>query len=173
MRVAKSIELACKRAGQLLGTYAARYPRSVCALTFGGITTVGMYLSWVPAARTSGMAFAFTVAAGLSHAVAGSITGPRLLDGARTRSPFQAATVGAVTSLMALALFSPVCAVILYATGVHPTGLVSYLSLPVMIAFFGFLAGGWALLLLSIGAACALYGMTHLSSGDETRPGEV
>jgi hypothetical protein len=69
----------------------------------------------------------------------------------------QAGIVGACTSLLALALFSLSYAAFLFATELHPTSRFSYFAIPLFIAVFGFLAAGWALLLVSIAVACVLY----------------
>ena len=89
--------------------------------------------------------------------MAGVITGRRLLDGARTTTPWQAGLVGAGTSLLALILFAPPFAVFLFATDVHPAAPVSYVAIPVLIAVFAFLGDFWVLLIVSIGVGWALY----------------
>jgi hypothetical protein len=141
----------------LLRTLATRHPRTVSAVAFGAVTMVVIHLAWLPSARTSGLTPALTVAAGLAHALAAAFTAPRLLNGARTRSLSHAAIIGACTSLLALALFSPSYAAFLLATELHRTSLFSYFAVPLFIAVFGFLAAGWALLLVSIVVACVLY----------------
>lgn len=92
-----------------------------------------------------------TIAAGIAHALAGAIIGRRLLDGTRTRTSLQAGLVGAGTSLLAVAFFSPAFVVFLYATDVHPSSALSYLVLTLLTSVFSFLGAGWALLLVSIG----------------------
>ena len=67
-----------------LGSYITRWPRTVAALAFGSITMVVTHLAWVPNAGMSAMAL--TIAAGVAHALAGAITGRRLLDGTRTQT---------------------------------------------------------------------------------------
>jgi hypothetical protein len=146
-----------KNAVALLRTLVTRHPRTVSAVTFGAVAMVVIDLAWIPSARTSGLTPALTIAAGLVHAVAAGFTGPRLLNGARTRSLSHAAIVGACTSLLALALFSLSYAAFLFATELHPTSRFSYFAIPLFIAVFGFLAAGWALLLVSIAVACVLY----------------
>jgi hypothetical protein len=146
-----------KNAVALLRTLVTRHPRTVSAVTFGAVAMVVIDLAWLPSARTSGLTPALTIAAGLVHAVAAGFTGPRLLNGARTRSLSQAGIVGACTSLLALALFSLSYAAFLFATELHPTSRFSYFAIPLFIAVFGFLAAGWALLLVSIAVACVLY----------------
>jgi hypothetical protein len=105
----------------------------------------------------SGAVPALTIMVGMVHAVAGAITGPRLLDGTRTNSPWQAGLLGAGTSLLALAMFAPLFTVFLFTTDVRPVGAVSYFGFPFLIAAFAFLGGGWALLLTSMGIGWALY----------------
>jgi drug/metabolite transporter (DMT)-like permease len=138
-----------------LGSYIARSPRTAAALAFGSITMVVTHLAWVPNARMSGMAL--TIAAGVAHALAGAITGRRLLDGTRTQTSLQAALIGAATSLLAVALFSPAFVIFLRATDVRPSNALSYLLLAVLTGVFSFLGAGWALLLVSAGVGWGLY----------------
>lgn len=116
-----------------------------------------MHLAWRPDARGVGLTPALTLAAGLAHAFAGVITGPRLLDGTRTRSVWHAGLIGAGTSALALVLFAPLFAAFLFATDIHAVNVFSYVALPLFIALFAFMAAGWALLLVSAGVGCALY----------------
>jgi hypothetical protein len=134
-----------------------RYPRTANAAAFGVVTMVVTHLMWLSRARTSGLAPVLTVGAGLMHALAAGIAGPCLLDGIRTRSMSRAAMIGACTSLLAQALSAPIFAAFLFATELHPASPFSYFALPFFIGVFGFFAAGWALLLVSIGVACALY----------------
>ena len=138
-----------------LGLYIRQCPRVAGALAFGLMTLVAQHFTWLPHARTSGLPL--TIAAGLAHAIAGAITGPRLVDGRRTRTPSQAVLLGAGTSLFALAIFAPLFAVFLFATDIHPAGPLSYVALPLLIAVFAFLGDGWALFVVSIGVGWALY----------------
>ena len=138
-----------------LSAYVKRSPRTACALAFGAVTLAVQYFVWLPDARMSGGTL--TIAAGLAHALAGSITGRRLLDGTRTRTPSQAGLLGAGTSLLALMLFAPLFTVFLYATDIRPASALSYVAMPLLIAVFAFLADGWALLLVSAGVGWALY----------------
>ena len=140
-----------------LGSYIRQRPRSASALAFGSVTLAVQYFAWVSAARMSGLAPALTIAVGLLHAVAGAITGPRLLDSMRTRTLSQAGLLGAGTSLLALLLFAPLYTVFMFARDLHPVGLLSVFTLPFFVAVFAFLADGWALLIVSIGVGWALY----------------
>ena len=141
-----------------LGSYTARWPRTAAALAFGSITMVVTHLAWIPSARMSGMAL--TIAAGAAHALAGAITGRRLLDRARTPTSLQAALIGALTSLLAVALFSPAFVIFIRATDVRPSNTLSYLALTVLTSVFSFLGAGWALLLVSAGVGWGLYRVT-------------
>jgi hypothetical protein len=134
-----------------------RYPRTANAASLGAVTMVVTHLMWLSRARISGLAPVLTVGAGLTHALAAGITGPRLLDGVRTRSMSRAAMIGACTSLLAQTLFAPMFAAFLFVTELHPASPFSYFTVPFFIGMFGFLAAGWALLLVSIGVACGLY----------------
>jgi hypothetical protein len=100
---------------------------------------------------------ALTVAAGVAHALAGAITGRRLLDATRTQTSLQAALIGAATSLLAVAIFSPAFVIFLRATDVRPANALSYLLLTVLTGVFSFLGAGWALLLVSSGIGWGLY----------------
>jgi len=142
---------------QPLGSYIRQRPRTAAALAFGSITMAVTHLAWVPDARTSGLVPALTIAAGVAHAVAGAITGRRLVDDTRTRTSLQASLVGACTSLLAVALFAPAFVVFLRATDVRPLGPLSYLLLTLLTGVFSFLGAGWALLLVSVGIAWTLH----------------
>ena len=141
-----------------LGSIARQSPRMWSALLFGGATLIVTYFAWIPDARTSGLTPALTIAAGAAHAVAALFTGGRLLDDGRTRSLADAGLVGAFTSLLALAIFSPLFAIFLFATdAIQPSGWIGYLLMPVFVAVFAFLAIGWALMLVSGAVGCGLY----------------
>ena len=142
---------------QRLGSYIRHRPRSASAVAFGVVTLAVQHFAWLHDARMSGLAPALTIAVGLLHAVAGAMTGPRLVDGTRTRTPSQAGLLGAKTSLIALLLFAPLYTVFMFARDLHPAGLLSVVSLPFFVAVFAFLADGWALLVVSIGVGWALY----------------
>jgi hypothetical protein len=140
-----------------LGSYMKQRPRAAAALAFGSVTMVVTHLAWVPDARLNGLVPALTIAAGIAHAIAGAITGRRLLDGTRTSTSLQAGMVGAGTSLLAVALFSPAFVVFLYATDVHSSSALSYLLLTILTGVFSFLSAGWAILLVSVGIGWCLY----------------
>jgi len=140
-----------------LGSYIRQSPRTAGPLAFGAVTLAVQHFAWLPDARMSGLTPALTIAAGLAHALAGALTGPRLVDGTRTRTPSQAGLLGAGTSLLALMLFAPLFTVFLFATDIRPAGPLSYVALPLLIAVFAFLGDGWALLVVSIGVGWALY----------------
>lgn len=143
--------------GNLLGRYVRQSPRAAGALAFGAVTLVVQHFVWYPNARMSGLAPVLTVTVALCHAVAGAITGPRLVDGTRTSRASRAALTGAATSVLALVFFTFVFTVYLFATDVHPVGILSYITFPLWTALFAFLADGWALFLVSIGVGWALY----------------
>ena len=140
-----------------LGAYIARRPRTGSAVAFGVMTLAVVHFAWIPDARMNGLTPYLTSAAGLAHALAGAITGPRLVDRTRTRNLSQAALLGAGTSLLALAVFAPLLAGYLFATDIRPASALSYAALPVLIAVFAFLAAGWALLAVSMGVGWALH----------------
>jgi hypothetical protein len=141
-----------------LRSIARQSPRASSALLFGGATLMVTYFAWVRDARTSGLSPALTIGAGAAHALAASFTGRRLLEGGRTGSLTEAGLLGAVTSLLALAIFSPLFAIWLFATDlIQPSGWIAHLLFPVFVAAFAFLAIGWALLLVSSAVGCVLY----------------
>lgn len=145
---------------QALGTYIARRPRTAAAIAFGGVTAAITHFAWFPEARMHGAAPALTIAAGLAHAVAGAITGPRLVDKTRTRTPAQACLLGAGTSLLALVLLAPLIAGWVSSDNVRPEGVLAYLGLTLLVGLFSFLAAGWALLLASLVVGWGLYRLT-------------
>jgi hypothetical protein len=132
-------------------------PRVAPALAFGGSTALLTHFAWYPSARMNGLAPALTLAAGLAHALAGVITGPRLIDAARTRTSGQALFVGAATSLLALVIFTPVMAAWVSAGGVSRPGALGFVAITLYTAFFVFLGAGWALLLLSAAVGMGLH----------------
>jgi len=146
-----------KDSGPLFAAYIRQSPRAAGALAFGGLTLVVQHFVWTPDARMSGLAPVLTVTVALCHAILGAITGPRLVDGARTSTASRAAMLGAITSLLALSLFAFLFSAYLIATDIRPVGALSYITLPVWAILFAFLGDGWALCLVSIGVGCALY----------------
>ena len=132
-----------------VGTLCRQHSRSSASIAFGSMTALVAYLAWVPSARTSLGIIYLSVAAGLAHAVAGAIVGPSLVDPARTPSDEVALLRGAGASLLALALFSIAFSGYLLLTDSWTPTLASVFGLPVYIAFFAFLALGWALLVVS------------------------
>jgi hypothetical protein len=145
---------------KLFGSYIRHSPRMAGALAFGVVTLAVQHFLWVSDARMSGLAPALTVLAALVHAIAGAITGPRLMDRARTRTASQAGLLGAGTSLLALMLFAPLFTAFLFATDIHSARPLSYIAFPFLIAMVAFLGDGWALLLASIVIGWALYRVT-------------
>jgi hypothetical protein len=71
--------------------------------------------------------------------------------------PLQAGLIGAVTSVLAAALFSPAFVIFLRATSVRSSNVLSYLLLTILTGVFSFLGVGWALLLVSVGVGWGLY----------------
>lgn len=132
-------------------------PRLAPALCFGLATGVLTHFAWIPSARFNGQIPAVTLLAGLTHAVSGALTGPRLIDASRTRTSSQAALVGARTSLLALAFFAPAMAAFVSVGLAPPRTPVAYLSLTLLTGVFAFLAAGWALLLVCVGVAVGVH----------------
>jgi hypothetical protein len=96
----------------------AEPPRVKRAPVWWRATLIVTYFAWIPDARTSGLTPGLTIAAGAAHALAASFTGDRLLDDSRTRSFADAGLLGALTSLLALAIISPLFAIFLFATDI-------------------------------------------------------
>jgi hypothetical protein len=109
------------------------------------------------------MAPVLTLAAGVAHAIAGAITGPRLIDVRRRSTDLQAAGFGAATSLLALALFAPALAAYLATANAGHSTVLEYLALTLFTGLFAFLGAGWALLLLSAGVGLGLHRLAHAS----------
>lgn len=140
-----------------LRVYVKQSPRTACALAFGAITMAVQYFLWLPDARMSVLGGVLTIAAGLSHAVSGAITGPRLVGANGPVSLRRAGLLGAVTFLIALVLFTLSFTVFLFATEIHKSGSFTYVALPFLIAVFAFVGDGWALFLVSIGIGLAVH----------------
>jgi hypothetical protein len=145
-----------------LGSYIRQRPRIAAALAFGSVTMAVTYLAWLPDARINHAAL--TVAAGVAHALAGAITGRRLVDSTRTRTSLQAGSVGAATSLLAVVLFSPAFAVFLSTSDVRPFNVLSFLLLTILTGVFSFLGAGWALLLVSVGVGWGIHRIAALQA---------
>ena len=141
---------------RLLQAFVIEHPRIASAIGFGASTALLTHFAWYPSARMNGPAPALTLAAGLAHAVAGAITGARLIDAARTRTSGQALLVGAATSLLALVMFAPVMAAWVSAGGVSRPGALGFVALALYTAFFLFLGAGWALMLVSAAVGAGL-----------------
>ncbi|HUI31565.1 MAG TPA: hypothetical protein VLX91_15250 [Candidatus Acidoferrales bacterium] len=142
------------------GIYIKRRPRIVAAIAFGCTTAVATHFAWYPDARTSGYIPVLTLAVGLCHALAGIITGRRLMDRTRTKTLFHSCLIGAGTSLLAMAFFTPPFALWISASNVRSEGIFSYLYLTLLIGLFSFVAIGWVLLLVSIWVGWMLYRVT-------------
>ncbi len=140
-----------------LGLLIRKRPRTSAALAFGGLTVVLTHFAWYPDARMNGAAPALTLAVGVVHAIAGSLTGGRLVDRSHTRTPFEACLLGGVTSLLADVLFAPLFALWVSTSNAQPHGTLSYIVMTALIGLFSFLAVGWALLLVSIATGWGLY----------------
>ena len=142
---------------EALGALVARQPRLSAAIAFGGVAAAITHLAWVPEARMRGAAPMLTLAAGAAHAVAGAITGRRLVDATRTRTAAQACVLGGATSLLAVAILAPPFATWVSGSNARPEGVVSYLVLTALIGLFSFLAAGWPLLIASVGVGWGLH----------------
>jgi hypothetical protein len=144
-----------------LRAFIAHNPRTAAALAFGISTATLTHFAWYPDARLRGMIPVLTFGAGFAHAVAGAITGRRLIDRSRMRTSSQAALLGAGTSLLALAFFAPAMAVYVSQSNARPVGALGYAELTLLTGSFAFLAAGWALLLLSAGVGWGLHRMVE------------
>ena len=140
-----------------LGVLVSRKPRVAAALAFGGATSLVTFLLWLPAYRKDAKVVAISIAAGAAHALAAAIMARRLLDGTRTRTARQALQTGALTSLLAVPIFSPPFAVWVLSSNVRPMGVLPTLGTMFYVALFSFLAVGWALVLVSAGVGWILF----------------
>jgi hypothetical protein len=134
-----------------------RQPRLSSALAFGGAATAVTFLSWRRDVRFSGVVPMLIIGAGLAHALAGAITGPRLVDPTRTRSAAQGACVGLLTSLLAALLFVPPFAVWIVSGNASRADVLSDVLLAAWVGLFSFLAIGWTLCLASGAVGWALF----------------
>lgn len=141
---------------RLLGLWIQQQPRLAAAVLFGATTAAVAFSGWFPNARLNSAIPILSVGAGLAHAFAGALTGPRIVN-VRTRTGWQAAWLGAVTSLVAMLLFAPPFAWWIAAGNASSTGAFTFVVLTVLVGFFSFLALGWALLAVSVGVGWALY----------------
>jgi len=113
-----------------------------------------------------GLAPALTLGAGLAHALAGVITGARLVDTTRTRTSVKAALVGAGTSLIAMAFFTIGLAAYVIAKDSLQSNALGFAVFTLFTGFFAFLGAGWALLLISMGVGWALYRIASPSADE-------
>ena len=149
---------------KFLGPYIRHNPRMAAAMAFGAVTMVVQHFLWVSPARMSGFALALTVTAALAHAIAGAITGPRLV--VSTQTPSQAGLLGAGTSLLALLLFTFPFTFFIIARDVRSTGAPSYVAFPFLVTVFAFLGDGWALLVTSMITGWALHCIARRNASD-------
>ena len=136
---------------------AARFPRISAALCFGAASAATVHFAWRPDSRLSGHIALLTLGAGLAHAVPAAAIGGPLMDRSRTRTLPEACRLGAIVSLAASVLFSFSFALWVESSNAAQHGALAFLALVPMVALFSFLAAGWALLLVSIGVAWALF----------------
>ena len=142
------------RAFRLLVT---KRPRTVAAAMFGGLTMAVTHFAWRPDTRMGGWTLVLTFAVGVVHALAGAIISARLVDKKRTKTPFEACLLGALTSLLAQVLFAPLFSLWILSTSTGPESTLSFVVTTVLISFFSFLAIGWGFLLISIAVGWILY----------------
>lgn len=148
-----------------LGDRITSHPRVAAAIAFGAVTAVATHFEWLPDARMSGAAPLLTLGAGLAHAAAGVVTGPRLLDSTRTRTQVQACLLGAGTSLLAVLILAPALALWIASGNTHPDGALAFVALTLYIALFSYLGAGWPLLLVSAGIGWGLHRATFREPG--------
>jgi hypothetical protein len=139
-----------------IGKLVKDWPRAAAALAFGLPSAALVHFSWYPDARMSGITPALSVGAGLAHALAATLTGARLVHSTRGPMLRSAPLLGAMTSLIALALFSAAFTAYLAVNDASQNTPLGYAVLGVYTGFFAFLAAGWSLLILSMGIGWAL-----------------
>ncbi len=143
-----------------LNLFARRRPRMTAAIAFGCTTAVVTHFSWFPVARMNGYIPVLTLATGLCHALAGLITGSRLIDRTRTRTSLQACLLGGVTSLLAMAFLAPPLALWVSSSNTQPESVLTHLYMTILVGLFSFLAVGRVLLLVSVFVGWVLYRIT-------------
>jgi hypothetical protein len=140
-----------------LGIYIRQRPCTAAAIAFGSATAAVAHFAWFPDVNMGGAAPVLTVATGVAHALAATITGPRLMDRTRTQTSLQACLIGAGTSLLALVPLAPLFVLWVSAMHARPEGAFSYILLMHLIGLLSFLAAGWALPLVSVCIGWGLY----------------
>ena len=89
-----------------LRNFVDSYPRMVAGCTFGICTTCLTYFSWIPNSSGKMEGLPLAAVAGMSHAVAASITGNQIIHPSKAPRLLFAGLWGGGTSLLALFLFS-------------------------------------------------------------------
>ncbi len=146
------------------GTLIRKHPRIAPALAFAIVTAPVIHFAWVPEARFAGAAPILTLAGGVAHAVAGAILGPRVVDVQRRDSNVNASLTGAGVSLLALLLFVAPLTFWIFVWSPADGGRLSSLLVMPLVAVAAFLAGGWALLLISALVGWALHRAVRIAS---------
>lgn len=143
-----------------------RFPRICAALAFGSFTSLAAHLVWVPAARLGGVVPWLTLGAGVAHAVVGGALGPRLIDPVRTPTLARASLRGAQISLLAQLLFTLPFSFWIRASNTAHQGIVAGFAFPVLVAFFGFVAVGWVLCIVSACVGVSLHWLARRALPD-------
>ena len=146
-----------------ISDFVRRNPRLAASLAFGFSTSTLTHFAWYSDVRMNGMIPALTLGAGLAHAAAGALTGPRLIDRTRTPTSLQAGLLGAGTSLLAVVLFAPAMAWYVSTTNAQ-SSVLGYAALTLLTGLFAFLGVGWGLMVLSVGVGVGLHRLANTAA---------
>jgi hypothetical protein len=131
------------------------YPRLASAAVFALAGGLVAYASWLSPTKGPGDIPLLCAGVALAHAVAAAILGRRLIHDSRDIRG--ACATGATISAAALVAFTPWFAVWVSLDNVNPRGLIDDVLFTLLVGVATFLAGWWAIMLLSAMLGGALY----------------
>jgi hypothetical protein len=123
------------------------HPGPLAGIAFGLASGLVAYFSWTGSARHQESIALLCVGVGLSHAVAGAASGRKLIHDATSGQ--QAVAIGALTSAIALLLFTPGFAYWISSSNANSTGLGGFLLFVVLVGLSTLAAGWWAAIIVS------------------------
>jgi hypothetical protein len=148
------------------------HPRLSPALAFGGVAALVTHFAWAADVRLSGGVPALSIGCGLAHAIAGAGLGPSVIGADRTATRSKSLLRGAQVSLLAQVLFDIPFSIWLGAANTAHSGILSRIGFTALVAFFAFLAAGWALCVVSAAVGLALFWLAHRGESPEASAGE-